>query len=95
MGLDGNIGLDATRRPVRVPPAFAHYLEKHEIFTLFEVTLLALPLLASTESDCHASRAACRPRCVVLNAWCSMRCAWLYAVHWLTGRRYSNANLRR
>lgn len=42
MGRDGNIGLDAARRPVRVPPAFAHYLEKHEVFTMFETLMKQL-----------------------------------------------------
>jgi len=36
MGRDGNIGLDATKRPVRVPPEFAHYLEKHDVFRTLE-----------------------------------------------------------
>jgi len=49
MGRDGNIGLDASSRPVRVPPTFAHYLEKHDVFQLFEDMLKKL-LIAQPDS---------------------------------------------
>lgn len=42
MGRDGNIGLDASSRPVRVPPSFAHYLEEHDVFKTMEDLLKRL-----------------------------------------------------
>ncbi len=40
--MDGNIGVDLTRRPLVVPPAMGVYAEKHELFQLFEEMLKTL-----------------------------------------------------
>eukprot|EP00039_Didymoeca_costata_P025528 m.13713 g.13713 ORF g.13713 m.13713 type:complete len:461 (-) comp4905_c0_seq2:106-1488(-) len=42
MGKDGNIGLDVDKRPVRVPPSFAHYLEEKDVYGLLEGLMKSL-----------------------------------------------------
>ena len=47
MGKDGNVGLDATARPLHMPPSYADYAEKYGVFDLMqEVSLNIIGALA-------------------------------------------------